>query len=70
MSDWFDHRLETDPRFLDRIAAARATLRAGHGVRLEELLTTYARRTKRRSSVVPRGELGLSTPSRKYDGVS
>ncbi len=35
--DWFDYRLETDPRFLRRIAAARASLRAGHGVRLEEL---------------------------------
>src|SRR5262249_41622735 len=25
--DWFDYRLENDPRFLDRIAAARANLR-------------------------------------------
>ena len=33
--DWFDYRLENDPRFLDRIAAARASLRAGRGVRLE-----------------------------------
>lgn len=35
--DWFDYRLENDPRFLDRIAAARASLRAGRGMRLEEL---------------------------------
>lgn len=35
--DWFDYRLENDPRFLDRIATARASLRAGRGVRLEEL---------------------------------
>ena len=35
--DWFDYRLENDPRFLNRIAAARASLRAGRGVRLEEL---------------------------------
>lgn len=34
--DWFDYRLENDPRFLDRIAAARASLRAGRGVRLED----------------------------------
>jgi prevent-host-death family protein len=34
--DWFDYRLENDPRFLSRIAAARASLRAGHGVPLEE----------------------------------
>ena len=35
--DWFDYRLENDPRFLNRIAAARASLRAGRGVRLEDL---------------------------------
>jgi prevent-host-death family protein len=35
--DWFDYRLENDPRFLDRIAAARASLRAGRGVRLEDI---------------------------------
>ena len=35
--DWFDYRLENDPRFLSRIAAARASLRAGRGVRLEDL---------------------------------
>ena len=31
--DWFDYRLENDPRFLNRIAAARASLRAGRGIR-------------------------------------
>ena len=35
--DWFDYRLENDPRFLRRIEAARASLRAGRGVRLEDL---------------------------------
>jgi prevent-host-death family protein len=35
--DWFDYRLETDPRFLERIAKARASLKAGRGVRLEDL---------------------------------
>jgi prevent-host-death family protein len=35
--DWFDYRLEHDPRFLSRVAAARASLRAGRGVRLEDL---------------------------------
>jgi prevent-host-death family protein len=33
--EWFDYRLENDPRFIDRIAAARDSLRAGSGVRLE-----------------------------------
>ena len=35
--DWFDYRLENDPRFLRRIAQARKSLRAGRGVRLEGL---------------------------------
>ena len=35
--DWFDYKLENDPRFLDRIEKARASLRAGRGVRLEDL---------------------------------
>ena len=35
--DWFDYRLENDPRFLDRVAQARASLRAGRGVRLEDV---------------------------------
>jgi prevent-host-death family protein len=35
--DWFDYRLENDPRFLARIAAARESLRAGRGVRIEDL---------------------------------
>lgn len=35
--DWFDYRLEHDPRFLDRIEAARRSLRAGRSVTLENL---------------------------------
>jgi prevent-host-death family protein len=35
--DWFDYRLENDPRFLDRIAAARANLRDGRGLRIEDV---------------------------------
>ena len=34
--DWFDYRLERDPRFLERIERARSSLRAGRGVRLED----------------------------------
>ena len=34
--DWFDHRLERDPRFLKRIDSARQSLRSGGGMRLEE----------------------------------
>jgi len=35
--DWFDYRLEHDPGFLQRIADARAALRQGLGVPLEDL---------------------------------
>jgi len=35
--DWFDYRLENDPRFVRRIEKARKSLRAGRGVRLEDL---------------------------------
>jgi prevent-host-death family protein len=35
--DWFDFRLENDPRFLARVEKARASLRAGRGVRLEDV---------------------------------
>ena len=34
--DWFDYRLEHDPAFLRRIAAARDDLRSGRDVRLED----------------------------------
>jgi len=36
--EWFEYRLETDPRFLQRIEQARQSLRAGRGVRLERAL--------------------------------
>jgi len=35
--DWFEYRLENDPRFLKRIAAARESLRSGRGIRLEDV---------------------------------
>jgi prevent-host-death family protein len=35
--DWFEYRLEHDPRFLRRIEQARSSLRDGRGVRLEDL---------------------------------
>ncbi len=35
--DWFDYRLENDPRFLRRIEHARQSVRAGRVVKLEDL---------------------------------
>jgi prevent-host-death family protein len=37
--DWFEYRLENDPRFLRRVEQARDSLQAGRGVRLEDLET-------------------------------
>jgi prevent-host-death family protein len=35
--DWFDYRLQSDPRFLRRIQAARGGVRRGLGTRLEDV---------------------------------
>jgi prevent-host-death family protein len=35
--DWLDYQIENDPRFLRRIEQARNSLRAGRGVRIEEV---------------------------------
>ena len=37
--DWFEYRLENDPRFLRRIEQARGSLQAGRGLRLEDVET-------------------------------
>ena len=34
--EWFEYRLQNDPRFLARIEAARRSLREGAGVPIEE----------------------------------
>ena len=35
--EWFDYRLESDPRFLQRVELARQSLRRGRGTNLEDL---------------------------------
>ena len=35
--DWFEYRLEQDPSFLAQVGEARAALRRGEGVRLEDV---------------------------------
>src|SRR5439155_10261925 len=50
--DWFDYKLEHDPRFLQRIARARQNLQAGKGIKLEDLPPepkARARRPRRRT---------------------
>lgn len=46
--DWFDYRLENDPRFLARIEQARESVRAGRGVRLEDVGESRPRRSNKR----------------------
>jgi prevent-host-death family protein len=36
-NDWPDYQLENDPRFLRRVEQARNSLRAGRGVRIEDV---------------------------------
>ena len=35
--DWFEYRLQKDPRFLERIESARKSLRRGKGTRIEDV---------------------------------
>jgi prevent-host-death family protein len=35
--DWFDYRLENDPRFLKRIEQAREGLKSGLGLKIENI---------------------------------
>ena len=35
--EWFEYRLQNDPRFLKRIEAARQSIQAGKGTALEDL---------------------------------
>ncbi len=74
-NDWFDYRLEHDPRFLQRVDSARASLRAGNGVRLEDLdlepgvEPPKAPSPKRRSTTKPRAKPRRTTSAtpRKAD---
>jgi len=52
--DWFDYRLENDPRFTRRIEAARASLRAGHGIRFDDLEGIDHRESNQRGATAAR----------------
>jgi prevent-host-death family protein len=47
--DWFDYKLEHDPRFLRRIATARESLVAGKGVKLEDVTAGPKTRHRKKS---------------------
>lgn len=44
--DWFDYKLVNDPRFLQRIEAARQSLRAGKGIKLENVPSGSIKRAR------------------------
>ncbi|MBI4569378.1 MAG: type II toxin-antitoxin system Phd/YefM family antitoxin [Planctomycetes bacterium] len=56
--DWFDYRFEHDPRFLARVDAARESLRAGRGVRIEALSRLAGRGHAARGSAAKAKALG------------
>ncbi len=49
--DWFDYRLENDPRFLQRIAQAREDVRARRTVTSDQLRERFAARARSRKRV-------------------
>ena len=48
--DWFDYRLENDPRFLQRIAEAREDVRSGRTVTSEQLRDGLVARSQKRAA--------------------
>ena len=44
--EWFEYRLENDPRFLARIARARRSIAAGKGAAMEDLGEPPARKKR------------------------
>jgi prevent-host-death family protein len=61
--DWFDYRLENDPRFIRRIEAARASLRAGHGIPFEDLEELNHKGSNRRAATATRSARARSKRS-------
>jgi prevent-host-death family protein len=48
--DWFDYKLENDPRFLQRIARARKSLQTGMGIKFEDVHLEPKARPRRNSA--------------------
>lgn len=46
--EWCDYQLENDPRFLQRVEQARASIRDGKAIKLEDLPTSTKRKKKSR----------------------
>ena len=59
--DWFDFRLENDPRFLKKIEASQASVRAGQGIPWEQV----KREDDTRTGTSPRHEIGFQARERR-----
>ena len=59
--DWFEYKLEHDPRFFQRIAQARESLKAGKGIKLEDG-QIEPRARSRRTAKLPRKSIDGSSP--------
>jgi len=61
--DWFDYRVENDPRFLGRIERARRSILEGRGIRLEDVSSSQAGRPNKRTQPTRTGV--RTTPGRR-----
>jgi hypothetical protein len=59
--DWFEYRLEHDPRFLQRVARARQSVQQGKGVKLDDL-ESYSSQRGRRPIASMANDRRLSAP--------
>ena len=62
--DWLDYRLEHDPRFLASMASARASIKAGRGVRIEDL-DAIPNRAEEPDRALPQAAPTVTPPSNK-----
>lgn len=51
--DWFDYRLENDPRFLGRVETSRRSIREGRGVSLDDVTGLRSGRPSKRMQPAP-----------------
>lgn len=62
--DWFDYRLERDPRFLRRIAQARGSFRQGLGIPFEDVMSDLDLTEKKQKQRLP-AKRRQAVPSKK-----
>jgi prevent-host-death family protein len=63
--DWFDYRLENDPRFLRRIAEAREDVRRGHVLTSDQLREEFSTVPRSRKRYAAKRAPAAKVPSKK-----